>query len=151
MINETPAERVLLQTNATWLDRTIGAVAISLAVLLVAFVFTLARTSLTKSQATPLGVWILLAVSLGLTVFFFVAGIRLTFQAPNRHGSLFAPWVWFTITGFLLVLAAVLGIFGLREASLEGGRGFVAALLLALLSYGAGAHFRHKARRRRSE
>ena len=88
------------------------------------------------------------AVLLVLTTFFVLAGHRLVFGHPNRHGSLFAPWVWFAISAVLLAGTMFFGVVAFKQPSIESAQGILSSLLLALLSYGAGSHFRRKARLR---
>ena len=141
-------ERALVQATSAWLERLVGGLALALTLLLGSFVLVLARSLLSPPGATTLGVLVLLAFSLGLAAFFLVAGFRLAFQVPNASGSLFAPWVWFSISGLAGVLALAIAYFGLRDATIDAGQGFISALLLALFSYGAGSRFQRKAQRR---
>ena len=148
MTEETPAEHALLQTTSSWLERAIGVVAIVVGMLLTSFVLTLGRPLLTGQRPLSVGILALLAVVFVFTLFFVTAGLRLTFQLPNRQGALFAPWVWFAISAVLLVTSAVFIVVGVKQSTFDTAQGLLSALLLSLLSYGAGSHFRRKARER---
>ena len=149
MTEETPAERALLRNTSSWVDRTIGVVAMVIGMMLALLVFALGRPFLTGEKALSGGIITLLAVVLILTLFFVSTGLRLIFQLPNRHGSLFAPWVWFVISGVLLATSVVFILAGIKQPLLDSIQGILSALLLSLLSYGAGSHFRQKARERK--
>jgi hypothetical protein len=97
-----------------------------------------------------LGIVISFGVLLALTSLFAIAGHRLVFGQANRYGSVFAPWVWFSISATLLASTLFVSVAAIRHPNIESAQGILSSLLLALLSYGAGAHFRRKARARKS-
>ena len=148
MTDETSAEKALLQPASSWLERVVGLVAMAVALLLALATYALGR-ALLERPAPSVGVVILFGVLFILTVLFVLAGHRLVFGQPNRHGSLFAPWVWFAISGTLLATTLFLGVVAFKRPTVESAQGILSALLLALLSYGAGSHFRRKARVRK--
>ena len=120
----------------------------TVALLLALATYALGRALL--ERPTPsVGTIILFGVLLILTVLFALAGHRLVFGLPNRYGSLFAPWVWFAISGTLLATTLFLGVVTFKQPSIESAQGILSSLLLALLSYGVGSHFRRKARARK--
>jgi hypothetical protein len=147
MTDQTPVEKTLLQPASTWLERAVGLVAMAVALLLALATYALGR-ALLERPITSIGVVILFGVLVVLTVLFVLAGHRLVFGQPNRHGSLFAPWVWFAISATLLITTLFVGVVALKQPSVESAQGVLSSLLLALLSYGAGSHFRRKARDR---
>lgn len=146
MPHETPAERALLRATSSWLERVIGVIALIVGLFLAVVTFTLGRTSFNRAQTPSVGIYVLLGVVLVLILFFAIAGLRLLLQTPNRFGSLFSPWVWFAISATLLLLVVVFIVVGVKQATLNTAQGAISGLLLALLSYGAGSHFRRKAR-----
>lgn len=147
MKNQTPTEQVLLRPSPSWLDRVVGLIAMAIALLLVAVIYALGH-ALLQRPALSVGAVVAFAVLLLLTALFALSGHRLVFREPNRYGSLFAPWVWFSISATLLAAALLGGVMAIRHPSAEVAQGILSSLLLALLSYGAGSHFRRKARLR---
>jgi hypothetical protein len=149
MTDQSPAEKALLQPGSTWLERAIGLVAMAVALLLALATYALGR-SLLERPIQSLGVVVLFGVLLALTTLFVLAGHRLVFGQANRYGSLFAPWVWFSISATLLATTLFVGVVAIKHPNIESAQGILSSLLLALLSYGAGAHFRRKERAGRS-
>ena len=145
MKNNSPAETILLRENPRAAEWAVGAVCVLVGVLLALFTWTLVQGPFFSKPSG--GVYILGSVAAALTCLFAVAGIRLFLGKRNRYGSLFAPWVWFTISGTMLFAAAVFAVFSVSAPTFAAAQGIASALLLALLAYGAGCHFRVKARR----
>jgi drug/metabolite transporter (DMT)-like permease len=145
MNNDNSAETILLQENPRGAERAVGAVCALVGALLALFTWTLVHGPFFNKPSG--GIYILVGVSAALTCLFFVAGIRLFLGKRNRYGSLFAPWVWFAISGTMLFAAAVFAVSSVSAPTFAAAQSIAAALLLALLAYGAGCHFRGKARR----
>lgn len=144
MREQTPVERFLLQPGTSRLERGIGLTAVVIGVVLAFIVCVFAIKLLLDGQVvtTPV-LYVGIAVAT-LSWFFLVAGVRLLLSRPNKHGSLFAPWVWFAVSGLMLFLAGLFAVRSWAQPSLADGRAIVSALLLALLAFGAGSYFRRK-------
>lgn len=149
MQKQTPVERFLLQPGTSKLERGIGLIAVVIGAL--AFVACLLgiKLLLGGETTTPSFFYGVLALAT-LSWFFLVAGVRLLLALPNKHGSLFAPWVWFAVSALMLFLAGLFAFRALAQPSFAVGQAIVSALLLALLAYGTGSHFRRKRKERRS-
>ena len=149
MQESTPVERFLLQPGTSRLERGIGLIAVVIGALaFVAFLFGI-KLLIGGKTTTPSFFYGVLALA-SLSWFFLMAGVRLLFALPNKHGSLFAPWVWFAVSAMMLFLAGLFAFRALMQPSVPDGQAIVAALLLALLAYGAGSYFRRKRKDRRS-
>ena len=146
MKNESSAETILLRENPRTAERAVGAVCASVGVLLALFTWTLVHGPFFNKPSG--GIYILVSVSVALTCLFSVAGVRLLLGKRNRYGSLFAPWVWFTISGSMVSAAAAFAVLSASAPTFAAAQGIASALFLALLAYGAGSHFRAKVRRK---
>jgi len=143
----SPAERVLLKPVGARLQRAVGLVALLGGVALLLGGLALTRAAFANQRLGQPAAVIVLVVVLLLAAILLVAGARMLFQLPNKYGAVFAPWVWFAIAGVMLLISVALASVGFNRGISEAGQGVVSALLLSLLSYGAGSHFRRMGRR----
>ncbi|WP_457325597.1 hypothetical protein [Roseateles sp. P5_E11] len=93
------------QPGGLWVQRAIGAVTLflglTLAVLLAFSTFTLVA----RGGATLTPALIFCAVIGTLSAFFVSVGVRMSFNRPNRHGSLLTPALWFAIAALFFTCA----------------------------------------------
>jgi hypothetical protein len=93
------------QPGGLWVQRAIGAVTlflgITLAVLLAFSAFKLAASG----GATLTPALVFCAVIGTLSAFFVSVGARMSFNRPNRHGSLLTPGLWFVIAALFFACA----------------------------------------------
>jgi len=144
---KSPTEKVLLQSAGTILERLVGVVSCLFGTLLFAAMCFLLHAVLTKRTGTALSTYLVLLAVGVLAALLLTAGIRLLLARPNKYGGLFAPSVWFALSAVMLCLAVFIA-FTIDAANFgAGAQALISALLFALLSYGAGMHFRGKARR----
>lgn len=147
MPETTRTEELLLQKADGWLGRVVGVAAAAVgAVLLLAFVVSAVALAQGDLERSP-GAWGFLATLALLGTFLVTAGLRMAFRRLNGHGSIAAPWVWFCLAVTFATLAAVCLALTLANPTADGARATASAALLALLAYGAGAHFRSRARK----
>ncbi|WP_457354644.1 hypothetical protein [Roseateles sp. P5_D6] len=126
------------QPGGLWVQRAIGAVTLflglTLAVLLAFSTFTLVA----RGGATLTPALIFCAVIGTLSAFFVSVGVRMSFNRPNRHGSLLTPGLWFVIAA--LFFACAVFVVGTLVATRQFAKLEVAgyALALAVLAVMAG-------------
>ena len=147
-MKNTSLESVLLQEAPRGFERHLGVLCLLIGVAFTVFTFVLVLGPLLRRHTV--GLYVLVTVSASLACLLLVAGIRLLVGQRSGRRSLFAPWVWFTISGTMLLAAVAFSVVAAAAPTFSAGQGIASALLLALLAFGAGCHFRSKPRPKRS-
>lgn len=145
MPQETSLERELLHGPPLWIERAVGVVALLVGLILATLLIPLVWSPRSNTQI-PAEVMVLIGVIFSLALFFFNASARLLLQLPNSYGSLFAPWVWFTFSTIFLALPILFALTATWQYAFNAAQAITSSLLLSLLSYGVGSHFRRKRR-----
>lgn len=138
--------QALLQPIDQRLEKAFGAICLVIGVALVGLA-TWFLLKAWQNSALGIGVSTLLFVLVTLAAFFLRVGYRMAMNRPTSEGAVLS-WRTFAL---LAVAFAGMGVTGLALAvvkrSLDVVEGSVCALLLALLCYGAAAHFERKVAR----
>lgn len=96
------------------IQRVIGAVALLLGLALSGLVLSGAVKLLTQAGA-GMAIHIFIAVVAVLAAFFISVGWRMTFNRPNRHGSLLTPGLWYVISALFIACAMWMGYLVVAE------------------------------------
>ena len=140
----------MLQPAGRWLERSVGVVALLLGTLLSLGTLFGAYSMLSKPVTTVAAAAIAVLILVLLSAFLVVAGLRLLRGVSKARSALFSPAVWFIVSGAMLCLGVFFVIALVPKSAAEGGQAVTLSLLLALLSFGAGVHFRRKAHGQRA-
>jgi hypothetical protein len=145
---QTPLVRFLLRPAGTWLERLVGVAALLFGSAIFAASCLLLHAAFTKPAGVPIPIYFVTLAFTTLAALLLNAGVRLVFALPKKFGALFAPSVWFLVSGALLCFSAFIAYTITTTNIVGGAQALASGLLLALLSYGVGSHFRAKARTR---
>ena len=146
----TKAESLLLKPVEGWLTHLVGIAAALLGAALLAAACILLHAMLSRQFATLHFIYAVPVVIALIAAFLLNAGVRILLSMPNKDGSLFPPSVWFMVSAAMLCLAGAIASTMRTTNFADVAQALVSALLLALLAYGTGAHFRAKAKVRRA-
>jgi hypothetical protein len=139
---QSTTERLLLQPAGRLLEQLVGIASCILGALLFAATCFLLQTVFTNKSSPSFTAYAVLLVVGALATLLLTAGFRLLLARPNKVGSLFAPSLWFILSAVMLCLAVLITFTIRTETFGAGAQASTSALLFALLSYGAGMHFR---------
>ena len=142
--SQSATEQLLLRPAGKILERLVGIASCLLGTLLFAAMAFLLHALFIKRNSPSLTTYSVLLLVGALAALLLTAGTRLLLGRPNKFGSLFAPSLWFILSAIMLSLAVLIS-FTISAANFgSGAQALTSALLLALLSYGAGMHFRKR-------
>ena len=145
---QNTVERFLIQPAGSWLERLVGTVSLLFGAALFAASCFFTYALLTKPVGNSKAVYIVVLVLVFSSAFLLNAGVRLLFAVPNKVGGLVPPAVWFLVSAAMLCLAGFVAFTFTAARFNDAAQALASALLLALLSYGAGMHFRRKGQAR---
>jgi len=124
------------QLGGLVIQRVIGAVALLLGLALSGLVLSGAVKLLTQAGAGTT-IHIFIAVVAVLAAFFISVGWRMTFNRPNRHGSLLTPGLWYVISALFIACAMWMGYLVVAKGQsldLEAHGGALAFGVLAAMA-----------------
>lgn len=140
-------EQTLLRATPSLLDKCVGAAA-AVAGLGVGVFFVFLVWKMLASQGSIRWPGVLLAaIAAGAASLLLTASYRLLLRRPLPSQSLLGVWVWQVLCCVFLLCAGLVGYtIWHRGFDASSGQALTSVLLLGLLSYGAGAHFRTRNR-----
>ena len=138
-----PLQDTLLMPGPRYFERAVGWVCVLIAAGLAAFEIFLLR-ALFSGNGKLWGILALLFFSTALIYFFATVGRRLILNRPNTFDSIASPVVWFTCFGVFGFLTLLFIAFAIAKRDFALAQGATFSALLALLSFGAASHFRHR-------